>query len=60
MMAQQGINLSEVHIGTDTNSRQYSQQNHNVDTDLVQSAEDNNKIISLTRHLPKGLVDYFA
>ncbi|APF03325.1 TPA: flagellar hook-length control protein FliK [Legionella pneumophila] len=60
MMAQQGINLSEVHIGTDTNPRQYSQQNHNVDIDLVQSTEDNNKIISLTRHLPKGLVDYFA
>ncbi|HAU1150430.1 TPA: flagellar hook-length control protein FliK [Legionella pneumophila] len=60
MMAQQGINLSEVHIGTDTNSRQYSQQNHNVDIDLVQSAEDKNKIISLTKYLPKGLVDYFA
>ncbi|AMP92673.1 flagellar hook-length control protein FliK [Legionella pneumophila] len=60
MMAQQGINLSEVHIGTDTNSRQYSQKNHNVDIDLVQSAEDKNKIISLTKHLPKGLVDYFA
>ncbi|HAT8180612.1 TPA: flagellar hook-length control protein FliK [Legionella pneumophila] len=60
MMAQQGINLSEVHIGTDTNSRQYSQQNNNVEMDLVQSAEDKDKITSLTKHLPKGLVDYFA
>ncbi|HFK8639530.1 TPA: flagellar hook-length control protein FliK [Legionella pneumophila] len=60
MMAQQGINLSEVHIGTDTSSRQGSQKNHHVEMDLIQSAEDKNKITSLTRHLPKGLVDYFA
>ncbi|HHG8550299.1 TPA: flagellar hook-length control protein FliK [Legionella pneumophila] len=60
MMAQQGINLSEVHIGTDTSSRQGSQKNHHAEIDLIQSAEDKNKITSLTRHLPKGLVDYFA
>ncbi|HIC7357366.1 TPA: flagellar hook-length control protein FliK [Legionella pneumophila] len=60
MMAQQGINLSEVHIGTNTNSRQDSQKNHHGEIDLIQSAEDKNKITSLTKHLPKGLVDYFA
>lgn len=60
MMAQQGINLSEVHIGPDTDSRQNSQQNNDVEMELIQAAEDKNQVTSLTKRPLKGLVDYFA
>ncbi|MDF1929239.1 flagellar hook-length control protein FliK [Legionella pneumophila] len=45
MMAQQGINLSEVHIGTDTSSRQGSQKNHHVE--IILSNQQKTKIKSL-------------
>lgn len=61
MMAEQGINLSDVHIQSDANSRQHSQQNN--DSTMGQSQDSDQEVQGTTpikRRPPKGLIDYFA
>ena len=60
MMAEQGLNLSEVNIGTDTNSQQSSQNSQNSDDAFMIDSEDEILLTPLTKKSHQGLIDYFA
>ncbi|HHT0591744.1 TPA: flagellar hook-length control protein FliK [Legionella anisa] len=61
MMAEQGLNLSEVHIDSGDSTRQSSQQDSRSQEEAVLAFEDEKGITPLkNRKAPKGLVDYFA
>ncbi|AWN74354.1 flagellar hook-length control protein FliK [Legionella anisa] len=61
MMAEQGLNLSEVHIDSDDSTRQSSQQNSSSQEEATLAVEDEKGITPLkNKKAPKGLVDYFA
>ncbi|KTD51074.1 flagellar hook-length control protein FliK [Legionella quateirensis] len=61
LMADQGLDLAEVTIGMDGNSRQ-SEQNPNgfVKEETRQEIEDGALITPLKKQSSKGLIDYFA
>ncbi len=59
MMAEQGLNLSEVQIDSDTGSRQSSQQNDGAQEHLMLEEEVGVTPLK-TKRVIKGLVDYFA
>ncbi|WP_454783769.1 flagellar hook-length control protein FliK [Legionella sp. WA2024007413] len=59
MMADQGLNLSEVHIDSETHSRQFSQQNTRDPEKFPQGDVDEVTPLKNKRVI-KGLVDYFA
>ena len=59
MMAEQGLNLSEVQIDSNSSSRQFSQQNSGTPEQLTH--EDEVGVTPLkNKRVIKGLVDYFA
>lgn len=61
MMADQGLNLSEVQIDSDANPRRFSQQNDSTQEQLTQTFEDEIGVTPLkNKGKMKGLVDYFA
>ncbi|CAM2838094.1 flagellar hook-length control protein FliK [Legionella steigerwaltii] len=61
MMAEQGLNLSEVQIDSDANPRQFSQQNNSGQEQLTHTFEDEIGVTPLkNKGRVKGLVDYFA
>lgn len=62
MMAEQGLSLSDVHIGTNQQGRQFSEQGKDSGNgaESIQGMEDEIQITSLVKRPPKGLIDYFA
>lgn len=61
MMAEQGLNLSDVHINSDQGSRQSSQGSAQKEPDRSFVApEDEIQLVSTPKKPPKRLVDYFA
>ncbi len=61
MMAEQGLNLSEVQIDSDASPRQFSQQNNDTQEELTHTLEDEMGVTPLkNKKAIKGLVDYFA
>lgn len=61
MMNEQGVNLSEVHIGHGSDSRPFSQQGeHRWKQDEVQIIAEEVQLTPQNSHVPKGLIDYFA
>ena len=60
MMAEQGLSLSDVHIGSETSSRQFSQNNQGSGDGLISSSEDEVQITQITKRVQQGLIDYFA
>lgn len=60
MMASQGLNLSEVHVGSDDNARQSPQQNNNSESGIVNNIEDEVLLTPIATKQSKGLIDYFA
>ncbi|WP_454780807.1 flagellar hook-length control protein FliK [Legionella sp. WA2022007384] len=59
MMAEQGLNLSEVQIDSDSSSGQFSQQNDGTTEQLTH--EDEVGVTPLkNKRVIKGLIDYFA
>lgn len=60
MMADQGLNLSEVHVGSGENSQGFTQQHNRRQDELLQNTEENIQLSPLTKKPPKGLIDFFA
>lgn len=61
MMADQGLNLSDVHINSDQGSRQSSQGSAQKEPDRsFVSPEDEVQLVTTPKKPPKRLVDYFA
>ncbi|KTD75170.1 flagellar hook-length control protein FliK [Legionella waltersii] len=61
MMAEQGIHLSDVNIQSDSNPRQFSQQNNDALAVPTQESEQEiQATTTINRRPPKGLIDYFA
>lgn len=61
MMAEQGLNLSEVHIDSDASAHQSPQQNSGHQDEAVLALEDETGITPVkNKKVLKGLVDYFA
>lgn len=64
MMADEGLNLSDVHVGSDkdANSSQFSQNGTpNQQQSLNDGADESlQQITPLTKQPPKGIIDYFA
>ncbi|HHF7375041.1 flagellar hook-length control protein FliK [Legionella bozemanae] len=61
MMAEQGLNLSEVHIDSDGSAHQSPQQNSSSQEETALAIEDEAGITPLkNKKILKGLVDYFA
>ncbi|MCL9683736.1 flagellar hook-length control protein FliK [Legionella maioricensis] len=60
MMAEQGLNLSDVHIGSDTNPRHFSHNNAPSEEIPAMSSDDEVQLIPLTKKTQEGIIDYFA
>ena len=61
MMAEQGLNLSDVHVNSDRNSGQFSQQNNNDQQgSSSNSADEEVQLVTNIKKRPQGLIDYFA
>ncbi|MCW8407542.1 flagellar hook-length control protein FliK [Legionella sp. PATHC035] len=61
MMAEQGLNLSEVQVDSEANPRQFSQNNNRDQEQLTQPFEEEVGITPLrSKERIRGLVDYFA
>lgn len=60
MMTEQGLNLTDVHIGSDANSRDSSQNGQSFEERTFMSSEDDVQITPLIKRAHKGLIDYFA
>lgn len=62
MMADQGLDLTEVtyETGTSADSRQSDHQNNDTKNEMMFDVEEGTLVTSLTKRLPKGLIDYFA
>jgi flagellar hook-length control protein FliK len=60
MMAEQGLNLSEAHVGLGDNSQGFSQQNNERQDELFQSRDEEIQLSPLSKKPPKGLIDFFA
>lgn len=64
MMAEQGLNLTDVQVSADQRSSQFSQNSSNQDSQNEYSfgreAEEEVQMITSAKKPPKGLVDYFA
>lgn len=62
MLADQGLTLSEVHIGADPQSRQYAQHKNESEREVIQKehVEDDVHLSTFSKRPPKGLIDYFA
>lgn len=60
MMADQGLNLAEVHIGADTDPRQSQQQNSQSNQDFVHHLDEEIQTTPLNHRQTQGLIDYFA
>ncbi len=60
MMAEQGLNLSDVYVGSDESSRQFSQNNYGSDEVIAMHTEDEVQAVPLAKKERDGLIDYFA
>ncbi len=60
MMAEQGLNLSDVYVGSDESSRQFSQNNYGSDEVITMHTEDEVQAVPLAKKARDGLIDYFA
>lgn len=60
MMADQGLKLSDVHVGADTNAHQSAQQQASSEQEFVENTEEPVIMTPLTTRHQKGLIDYFA
>ncbi len=61
MMSEQGLNLSDVHIGSDADSRPFAHHN-NVPSEevLMINPDDEIQLTPLTKRPQEGIIDYFA
>ncbi|HRD68741.1 MAG TPA: flagellar hook-length control protein FliK [Legionella sp.] len=60
MMEAQGLNLAEVNIGADSNSRHFSQSNSEHDAESLNPTEEFVASTPLKNKLLRGIIDYFA
>lgn len=62
MMIEQGLNLAEVHVGVDSDPRQYQQSEHRSGDEFAieASSESIQTTTPLIRKQASGLIDYFA
>ncbi len=61
MMAEQGLNLSEVNIDSDTKERQFDRHENNSSADLVSNLEEDVILTPIkNKAAPQGIIDYFA
>lgn len=60
MMAEQGLSLSEVHVGTDDNPRQFSQNNPKDYEVMLLNPEDEGQPHVRAQKVQEGIIDYFA
>lgn len=60
MMMQQGLNLAEVHIGSDSNSQTSTRQDSKSQEFHFSEIEEESILTSPTKSLSKGIIDYFA
>ncbi|MDP3269256.1 MAG: flagellar hook-length control protein FliK [Legionella sp.] len=60
LMEAQGLNLAEVTIGADSNSRHFSQSNSEQDVEFLNPTEESVAPIPLNNKLLRGIIDYFA
>ncbi|BCA95440.1 flagellar hook-length control protein FliK [Legionella antarctica] len=60
MMSEQGLNLSDVHVGSDANSRQFSNNNAPAEEGLIISPDDETQLTTLNKRGQQGLIDDFA
>ena len=60
MMAEQGLNLTDVHVGADANSRQFSQNSNSAEDVFITNVEDDALLTLPTKKTQEGLIDYFA
>ena len=60
MMSEQGLNLSDVHIGSDSNPRQFSHHNAPSEEVPMTSSDAEVQLTPLTKKAQKGIIDYFA
>jgi flagellar hook-length control protein FliK len=62
MMAEQGLNLTNVHIDFDQKSRQFSQNQNRDEGAFNHEGLENNEpeLVTPLKRPPKGLIDYFA
>ncbi|CEG57104.1 flagellar hook-length control protein FliK [Legionella fallonii] len=60
MMAEQGLNLSDVYVGSDDGSRQFSENNHGSEEVTAVNIEDEVQAAPLAKKTRDGLIDYFA
>jgi len=61
MMSEQGLNLTEAHVGTDTNSQRFFQEQRADYQAFLEGEGDNDvQITPLNKKPPKGIIDFFA
>lgn len=61
MMEEQGLNLSEVTIKSDTDAGQFERQNKNPQEEIMHHVEEEEVITPVKNKItPKGVIDYFA
>lgn len=61
MMAEQGLNLSEVNIDADTKERQFDRHANNPSADLASNSEEEVILTPIkNKAIPQGIIDYFA
>lgn len=60
MMAEQGLNLTDVHIGADANSRQFSQHSNSAEDGFTSHYEEEIQSTVSSKRTQEGLIDYFA
>lgn len=60
MMTEQGLNLSDVYVGTDERSRQFPQNNYGAEEVVAMHTEDEVQAVPLAQKARDGLIDYFA
>jgi flagellar hook-length control protein FliK len=60
MMSEQGLNLSDVHIGSDTNARQFSHHSAPAEEAMMMGSDDEVQLTPLAKRTQEGIIDYFA
>ncbi|EHL29011.1 flagellar hook-length control protein FliK [Legionella drancourtii] len=61
MMAEHGLNLSEVNIDSDTKERQFERHENSPSADLISHLEEDAILTPIkNKAVPQGIIDYFA
>lgn len=62
MMAEQGLNLAEVHVDSEKDARHFERQNSHSQEQLVVDVDDEPMSTAPIKHktAPQGIIDYFA